>query len=129
MRIGIDFDNTIVNYDEVFKKVALQLSLIKKDWNGTKQELRKKIIREKNEEVWKKLQGLVYGKYMHLAKISDGFINFSDTVTEAMLDHPKGRPKSKNEHHAAWECSGAKRNDRHAVWKLREEEEESGSSA
>ena len=76
MRIGIDFDNTVVNYDEVFKKVALQLSLIKKDWNGTKQELRKKIIREKNEEVWKKLQGLVYGKYMHLAKISDGFINF-----------------------------------------------------
>ena len=76
MRIGIDFDNTIVNYDKVFKEIALYRRLIKKDWEGTKQELRKKIIRDKNEEVWKKLQGLVYGKYIHLAKISEGFNNF-----------------------------------------------------
>ena len=76
MRIGIDFDNTIANYDEVFCKVAFNNKLIKKDWSGNKQALRKKIIKDKNEEVWKKLQGLVYGKYMHLAKLSEGFINF-----------------------------------------------------
>ncbi len=76
MRIGIDFDNTIANYDEVFCKVAINNKLIKKDWSGNKQALRKKIIKDNNEEVWKKLQGLVYGKYMHLAKLSEGFINF-----------------------------------------------------
>ena len=42
MRIGIDFDNTIANYDEVFCKVAINNKLIKKDWSGNKQALRKK---------------------------------------------------------------------------------------
>ena len=43
MRIGIDFDNTIANYDEFFCKVAFNNKLIKKDWSGNKQALRKKI--------------------------------------------------------------------------------------
>ena len=43
-----------------------------------------------------------------------GFIHISDALTEAMLDHPRERQKSKNERHAAH--SGAKRNERHAAW-------------
>ena len=76
MRIGIDFDNTIANYDGVFWRIAVKYELIKKDWHGNKELLRKKIIKDKNEEAWKKLQGLVYGKYMHLAELSPGFTNF-----------------------------------------------------
>ena len=76
MRIGIDFDNTIANYDSVFWRIAVKYRLIKKDWHGNKELLRKKIIKDKNEEAWKKLQGLVYGKYMHLAELSPGFTNF-----------------------------------------------------
>ena len=45
-----------------------------------------------------------------------GFINVSDALTEAMLDHLKERPKSQNERCAAWERSGAKRNERCAAW-------------
>ena len=45
-----------------------------------------------------------------------GFITVLDALTEAMLDHPKGCPKSKNEHRAAWERSGKKQNERHAAW-------------
>ena len=45
-----------------------------------------------------------------------GFINISDALTEAMLDHPKECPKAKNERHAAWERSGGKKNERHAAW-------------
>ena len=69
-RIGIDFDNTIAIYSDVFRKVALKNKLIAKNGFGTKAELRKKIIFEKNVEVWKKLQGQVYGAYMHNASPS-----------------------------------------------------------
>ena len=44
------------------------------------------------------------------------FIDVSDAITEAMLDHPLEHQKLKNERHAAWERSGAKRNERHAAW-------------
>ena len=76
-RIGIDFDNTIAIYNDVFRKAALKNKLINKNWFGTKAELRKKIILEKNDEVWKKLQGQVYGVHMHNAspsKYLDEFI-------------------------------------------------------
>ena len=45
-----------------------------------------------------------------------GFLNVSGALTEAMLDHPKGRPKLKNECRAAWERSVEKKNERHAAW-------------
>ena len=45
-----------------------------------------------------------------------GFIDVSDTIAEAMLDHPKGHPKLKNEYRAAWERSVEKKNERHAAW-------------
>ena len=42
MRIGIDLDNTIVNYDHVFKSIAYKNKLINKNWSGTKSQLKKK---------------------------------------------------------------------------------------
>ena len=45
-----------------------------------------------------------------------GFINVFDALIESMLDHRTVTPKSKNKPHAAWERSGAKRNERHAAW-------------
>ncbi len=76
IRIGLDFDNTIVNYDDVFTSVAKKLKLINKKWNGSKAQLRKYFIEKKKEKTWKKLQGLVYGKYMSKAKINPGFKTF-----------------------------------------------------
>ena len=34
MNIGIDFDNTIVQYDDLFKKIAIEERLIKESWDG-----------------------------------------------------------------------------------------------
>jgi len=77
MRIGIDFDNTIANYDDVFKKISVEHKLINHLWVGNKKQLKEEIIKKtKNEEVWKKIQGKVYGKYMHLAKLNLDFDNF-----------------------------------------------------
>ena len=76
IRIGLDFDNTIVNYDEVFKEIAIKLKIIPKNWKGSKAELRSYLLKKNYENLWKKLQGLVYGKYMSKAKVNPGFKNF-----------------------------------------------------
>ena len=76
LRIGIDFDNTIVNYDSAFKKIAAQYKYISKNWDGNKQQLRNEIIKKDSVETWKKLQGLVYGKYIYLAKLNEGIEKF-----------------------------------------------------
>ena len=76
MRIGIDFDNTIANYDQVFQKVAIKHNFVPKKWKGNKKDLKKFVIKTKGEELWKKIQGLVYGRYMQLAKVNQGFEKF-----------------------------------------------------
>jgi hypothetical protein len=40
VRIGIDFDNTIICYDTVFAAVARQRGLVPEGWDGLKSEVR-----------------------------------------------------------------------------------------
>jgi len=78
MKIGIDFDNTIASYDISFKEVALAEGFIDGNWEGKgKTELRDHLRRQPGgEKTWMKLQGLVYGRYMHGADIMPGVANF-----------------------------------------------------
>ena len=71
IRLGIDFDNTITNYDGVFSKVALNENMISKDAPhvyNTKVDVKNYLININKEDKWTELQGLVYGKYIKLAK-------------------------------------------------------------
>ena len=43
MKIGIDFDNTIVCYDEIFNDVALKLGYIQNNKHLNKSQVKKKI--------------------------------------------------------------------------------------
>ena len=78
MNIGIDFDNTIVKYDNLFKEVAITERFIKINWNGNGKTVLRNHLRRRpdGEKTWMKLQGLVYGKYMHGAEIMPGVANF-----------------------------------------------------
>ena len=77
MIIGVDLDNTIICYDQLFKKVAYSLHLLPKSFYGDKNKIRDFIISKKNGvNNWKKIQGLVYGKYMKNAKLMNNFLNF-----------------------------------------------------
>ncbi len=78
--IGIDFDNTIVTYDEVFYRYALRLGLINDGAKRGKKAVRDmiRILPEGNDR-WTELQGLVYGKYMEEAEPMQGVENFLDT--------------------------------------------------
>jgi len=77
LRIGVDFDNTIACYDEVFPEIALILGLLDGEPSRTKADIKKRILSLADGEVaWQKLQGQAYGKYMHLARCFAGFTEF-----------------------------------------------------
>ena len=78
MNIGIDFDNTIASYDKLFHEVALDENYIDKSWDGSGKTKLRNYLRSQpdGEKTWMKLQGLVYGKYMHGAKMMPGVANF-----------------------------------------------------
>jgi hypothetical protein len=62
-RIGIDFDNTIICYDEVFLSAAKERGLLSPDFSGGKQGVRDAIRALPNGELaWQGLQGFVYGR-------------------------------------------------------------------
>ena len=77
LRIGIDFDNTIISYDEVFRQMAKDRGLIGPDFTGHKQALRDTIrLLPDGEIAWQCLQGQVYGKGIASARIITGFESF-----------------------------------------------------
>lgn len=77
MRIGIDFDNTIICYDQVFCSLAKSWQLVADDFQGTKRELRDAIrTLADGDLLWQRLQGKVYGEYIHQAEIFSGFNEF-----------------------------------------------------
>jgi hypothetical protein len=62
MRIGIDFDNTLIDYDRVFLKAARERGLVSRDFIGSKKAVRDAIrLLPDGEPVWQRLQGHVYG--------------------------------------------------------------------
>ena len=77
MKIGIDLDNTIINYQTAFHEfIKKEKEFSTLNFNN-KSDLKKKIINKTNGEyLWKKLQGQVYWKYIFTAKIMYGFERF-----------------------------------------------------
>jgi hypothetical protein len=75
--IGIDFDNTIINYEDVFYDTALRKSLISADTPKNKKLIRDRIRSMANgEEHWMRLQADVYGSGISEARINDGVSDF-----------------------------------------------------
>jgi hypothetical protein len=62
--IGIDFDNTIVCYDQIFYQVALERGLIPAAICASKESVRDYFRGEGKEDLWTELQGDVYGSRM-----------------------------------------------------------------
>jgi len=85
IRLGIDFDNTITNYDGVFSKAALHENMISKDAPhvyNTKADVKNYLINTNKEEKWTELQGLVYGKYIKFAKPQKNLIQTIKSLSE-----------------------------------------------
>jgi len=75
--IGVDFDNTIVSYDELIYREAIERGLV--DGGVLKN---KKIIRDAIRELpageiqWQKIQAAIYGPKMDRATVIEGVFDF-----------------------------------------------------
>ena len=77
LRIGIDFDNTIITYDEVFCAAAKSSGLLGSEFVGSKRAVRDAIRRlPGGETAWQRLQGQVYGKEISRARMIAGVESF-----------------------------------------------------
>lgn len=77
VRIGIDFDNTIICYDKVFVAAARQRGLVPDGWAGSKSDVRDHLRSQPGGELaWQRLQGWVYGKGIVDAEVFPGLTDF-----------------------------------------------------
>ena len=84
VRIGIDFDNTIICYDKVFADVARRRALVPDGWTGLKTDVRDHLrSRPGGELAWQGLQGFVYGKGIGGAEIFPGVREFLAACRQA----------------------------------------------
>jgi hypothetical protein len=69
MVIGVDFDNTLVSYDELFERLA--------GLNATGKKAVRDQVRQLHGDIeWQKLQGIAYGPRMPEAKLIEGVTEF-----------------------------------------------------
>ena len=84
MTLGIDFDNTIVNYDKVLYNAALEAGLIKAGTQKNKKSIRDEIRKlPDGEPRWQRVQAYVYGKGMKDSVLFDGVKAFFDACRDA----------------------------------------------
>ncbi|MBX3745514.1 MAG: aminoglycoside phosphotransferase family protein [Verrucomicrobiae bacterium] len=76
MRLGIDFDNTIVCYDELFRKLAVEDGSIAGASLTTKTAIRDSLRSAGREAVWTRMQGVAYGPRLGEAKPFPGVLGF-----------------------------------------------------
>ena len=97
MRIGVDFDNTIVDYDAVFHRVGCERALIPASLPASKVSVRQYLRECGKEEVWTELQGHVYGARMQEVVAYPGAIDFfrwakSRRIETAIVSHKTRYP-------------------------------------
>lgn len=95
--IGIDFDNTIVCYHDVFHKVAVERGLIPVTFSKNKEAIRDYLRKIDNEDAWTQMQGQVYGKEMDGAKAFPGVYLFfekmrSENIKTVIISHKTKYP-------------------------------------
>lgn len=82
--IGVDFDNTIVGYDDVMYDTALAWRLIPEGMTKNKKQIRDAIRQLPEGEIhWQKLQAFIYGESMHKAQLKEGVRDFFQTCRQA----------------------------------------------
>ncbi len=95
--IGVDFDNTVVCYDGLFHRVAVDEGLIPDHLSASKTAVRNHLRACGREEDWTRLQGLVYGPRMANASPFPGVFEFfalcrERGVATAIISHRTRHP-------------------------------------
>ena len=91
--VGVDFDNTLITYDDLLHTVAVQQELIEPIVDKSKKGVRNQIRRLPNGEIiWRRLQALAYGSRISEARLIDGVRTFFEhckrlNVTVYIVSH------------------------------------------
>ena len=72
--LGLDFDNTLISYDQLFYRVALDKALVPEETLQKKNAVRDYLRQQGREEDWIRLQGEVYGSRILEAKPYQGML-------------------------------------------------------
>ena len=83
MRIGLDFDNTIVCYDKAIALLAEELFDLPEDVTRTKLGLRDYLREADRESEWTAFQGQLYGPGMRYAEPFEGAVATMQKLREA----------------------------------------------
>jgi len=82
-RIGVDFDNTLVSYEDAIYNVALQQGLIHSSTRKSKKDIRDRIRQLPRGEIkWQKLQAIIYGPKMGEARLINGVQTFFESCKQ-----------------------------------------------
>lgn len=97
LRIGVDFDNTIICYDQAFAAQARDKNLLPPGVAPTKLAIRDHLRAVGREDEWTRLQGEVYGPGILAAEPFAGVAEFFKTCREAgvfvrVISHKTARP-------------------------------------
>jgi len=75
--IGVDLDNTLACYDGLFHNAGLEEGLINEETPASKERIRDSIrLLPDGEQLWMRLQAIVYGPRMYQAKLFEGASDF-----------------------------------------------------
>jgi hypothetical protein len=74
--IGVDFDNTIIGYDDLLFRLAVERRLIPFDARRGKKAIRDRIRLDHGDIEWQKLQAEMYGPRIGEAVLIDGVNDF-----------------------------------------------------
>jgi hypothetical protein len=72
--IGLDLDNTLIDFDAVFPAAGLELGLLPREKTLSSKDAVKTFLSSgaAGEELWMRLQGQVYGRFISRARLYDG---------------------------------------------------------
>ena len=102
IKVGLDFDNTLIDYDELFYSIALEKGLIPVQIDKTKIAVRKYLKDNGKENIFTLLQGEVYGLHIKRASQSSGMMQSLKILKENSIEliiishktlHPYSGPK------------------------------------
>ena len=96
IRLGLDFDNTLTNYDLLFFTLALEKKLVPKTLAKSKLAVRDFLRASKKEREFTLLQGEVYGKRIFEAKQSEGMFKALKKLKKDGINFYIVSHKSKN---------------------------------
>lgn len=74
MKVGLDFDNTLIRYDQLFYQLACEQAELPESASPTKNGVRDYLRQHDRESEWTALQGLVYGQYINQAQAAEGML-------------------------------------------------------